>query len=146
LQVAELFDAGMTGRSSTFAGRLRALWDFEISGCLHMLLALIAHFLRWGHDNSSHFGSSSRPQLRFTMSCKKRTLAHRQEPSGKRRRTYSSQRSHISTMDPQEWSWPKRIDEFASGPYAKCLGATDITGAELTWPSSLRGSKSWLRI
>ena len=48
-------------------------------------------------------------------------------------RTCSCQRSHISTMAPQKWSWPKRIDEFASGPYAECLGATHSTGAELTW-------------
>ena len=66
------------------------------------------------------------------MSGKQRTLAQRQEPSGKRPRTCSSQGGHISTMAPQEWSWPKQIDEFASGPYAECLGATDSTGAELT--------------
>ena len=95
----------------------------------------------WPHNLRSQFGSSSRPQLRFTMSGKQRTPAQRQESSGKRPRTCSSQGGHISTMVPQEWSWPKRIDEFASGPYAECLGATDSTGTELTWSQLSRRSK-----
>eukprot|EP00930_Biecheleria_cincta_P045226 TRINITY_DN31177_c0_g1_i1.p1 TRINITY_DN31177_c0_g1~~TRINITY_DN31177_c0_g1_i1.p1 ORF type:complete len:1417 (+),score=245.79 TRINITY_DN31177_c0_g1_i1:108-4358(+) len=75
------------------------------------------------------------------MSGKQRTLAQLQEPSWKRLRTCSSEGNHISSMAPQEWSWPKRVDEFASGPYAECLGATDSTGAELTWSQLSQRSK-----
>lgn len=39
------------------------------------------------------------------------------------------------------WSWPVRVDAIAAGAYGDCPGATDDTGAELTWRQLSQASR-----